>query len=132
MDPLLYFLGIAILVGTGSYFLIQYLDTKRMRDYFLGRGEVLVSSDWQLFGPGWVGERDSRIYSIRYKDRQEKLHMAFAKTSLFSGVFITDDRVMEFADSAETRAKLRAKFKEQERILPNPERTEQDGSSNGG
>lgn len=129
MDPLLCILGMAILVGAGSYFLTQYLDTKRIRDYFSGRGEVLVSADWQFSGPGWLGERDSRIYSIRYKDRQEKLHVAFAKTAMFSGVYITDDRVMEFADAAETIAKLRAKFKEQEQALPNNPREQSESGS---
>lgn len=81
-----------------------------MKEYFAARGETLISFELEPFGPGWFGERDSRIFSIRYRDRDQKLHAAFAKTSMFSGVYLTEDRVIELPDAAEVQAKLRAGF----------------------
>ena len=93
MEPFV-FIFVFVIVAVASYFLTQHLDRSRVHDYLRSRGEELLDFDWALVGPGWLGERDSRIYLITYRDRSGKVHRAFAKTSMLSGVYFTDDTVV--------------------------------------
>lgn len=70
------------------------IDRHRIRGYLRKRGSELHRARWSPFGPGWFGERNARIYKIQYTDSEERLHFAFAKTSLFSGVYLTRDTVI--------------------------------------
>src|SRR5205085_9430864 len=70
------------------------MDRDRVGDYIRARGGQLVSAEWEPFGPGWFGDKSDRIYEVRYVDRQNDLHVAHCKTSLFSGVYLTEDRIV--------------------------------------
>jgi hypothetical protein len=71
------------------------LDGERIAKYVGERGGELLEKSWNPFGKGWFGERSDRIYEIRYRDAKGRVHTATAKTSMFSGVYLTDDRSIE-------------------------------------
>ena len=84
-------------------------DKERVRVYFAERGEELLDITRKRFGPGWRGEKDSRIYQVRYRDKLGNIHQAFCKTSIFSGVYLSEDYVVENLQSyvaRETNATL--------------------------
>jgi hypothetical protein len=79
--------GIALWIGSMS------MDKNRIAAYVEERGGRIVSIDWAPFGKGWFGEKNDRIYEVVYYDREGNQHWATCKTSLFSGVYWTEDRV---------------------------------------
>jgi hypothetical protein len=74
-------------------------DNSRIEDYIRSRGGRLISCNWAPFGKGWFGEKNDRIYSVRYQDVDGHMHEASCKTSLFSGVYFTEDRIVSRAAS---------------------------------
>jgi hypothetical protein len=70
-------------------------DGERVEAYIREMGCELLDKSWDPFGPGWFGEKDSRIYEIVFRDRAGFIHRAHVKTSMFSGVYLTDDRIVE-------------------------------------
>jgi hypothetical protein len=88
------FIAIMIRLVAGSF------DGERVETYIQERGWELVDKSWDPFGPGWFGEKDSRIYQIVYRDQDGNVHQAHVKTSMFSGVYLTNDRIVERAASA--------------------------------
>jgi hypothetical protein len=78
-------------------------DGGRVDRYVRERGGVLVKRRWDPFGPGWFGGKDSRIYQIDYRDREGNLHRAHVKTSMLSGVYLTNDQTVKSARSAEPK-----------------------------
>ena len=77
------------------------IDSDRVESYIRQKGWELVDKSWDPFGPGWFGEKDSRIYQIVYRDNHGNLHKAHVKTSMFSGVYLTNDHVIEQAETLE-------------------------------
>ncbi|MBX7259738.1 MAG: hypothetical protein K1Y02_25505 [Candidatus Hydrogenedentes bacterium] len=97
MEPLLVFAGFAVLaivirLIAGSF------DGDRVEQYVREQGWELLERSWDPFGPGWFGEKDSRIYEIVYRDRQGNTHRAHVKTSMLSGVYLTNDRIVQPAN----------------------------------
>ena len=82
------------------------IDAGRIEDYVHDQGWTLVDRSWDPFGPGWFGEKDSRIYQIVYRDRQGNVHKAHVKTSMLSGVYLTNDHIVEHADTNENEKVL--------------------------
>ena len=76
------------------------LDSDRVEQYIRNMGGELLDKSWAPFGPGWWGEKDSRIYRIVYRDPEGRVHEAHVKTSMWSGVYLTNDRIVE--DSTRT------------------------------
>jgi hypothetical protein len=70
------------------------MDADRIETYLRERRATLIAKSWAPFGTGWVGEKDSRIYEIEYVDRHGETRRATVKTSMFSGVYLTDDRIV--------------------------------------
>ena len=69
------------------------MDRGRIEEYVTGRGGRVVSITWAPFGRGWFGEKNERIYEVVYYDAEGRQHFASAKTSLWSGVYWTEDAV---------------------------------------
>ena len=69
-------------------------DGDRVEAYIQDIGGVLLDKSWDPFGPGWFGEKDARIYAIVYRDRLGNVHRAHVKTSLLSGVYLTNDQIV--------------------------------------
>lgn len=116
------FVGIILLVIfiriiAGSF------DGSRVESYIRSIGGELLDCSWAPFGPGWFGEKDSRIYAIVYRDSAGSVHRAHVKTSGFSGVYLTNDEIIEDSRPAlpaneseeEEKARLRRRLAELER-----------------
>lgn len=82
-------IGIVIRVLAGSF------DGERVEKYVRDMGGEVLDRSWDPFGPGWFGEKDSRIYQIVYRDSGGRVHRAHVKTSMMSGVYLTNDHVIE-------------------------------------
>ena len=98
MEPWLVFIGFVVLVVVirliaGSF------DGERVERYLRENGWELIDRSWDPFGPGWFGEKDSRIYQVVYKDHMGNLHQAHVKTSMLSGVYLTNDRIVQHAST---------------------------------
>ncbi len=112
------FLAIVFRLIAGS------IDGDRVEEYVSKQGWELLDRSWDPFGPGWFGEKDSRIYQIVYRDREGNVHRAHVKTSMFSGVYLTNDNIVEYADRpshryeeslAEENLRLRKRIEELEK-----------------
>jgi len=86
-------LGIIVVVFR---LLADCLDEDRVQTYIEERGGRFLSSTWAPFGKGWAGERNNRIYEVRYLDRDGNEHCAQCKTSMGAGVYFTDDRIVRY------------------------------------
>lgn len=86
--PLVIVVAVVIRLAAGG------LDHDRIREYVEGRGGRVVDANWAPFGPGWFGEKSDRIYRVRYLDRDGHEHEAHCKTSLWTGVYFTEDRIV--------------------------------------
>lgn len=86
---------LAIIITFAARLIAGGFDGDRVEAYVRKRGWELVDRSWDPFGPGWFGEKDSRFYQIVYRDERGDLHRAHVKTSMFSGVYLTNDEVVE-------------------------------------
>lgn len=84
---------LVVAFAIGMWVLGMGLDKNRITDYVRGRGGRVVSISWAPFGKGWFGEKNDRIYEVVYYDASGNQHFATCKTSFWSGVYWTDDRV---------------------------------------
>ncbi len=84
-------LAVVIRMIAGSF------DGERVERYIRSMGCELIDKSWDPFGPGWFGEKDSRIYEVVYRDRAGRVHRAHVKTSMLSGVYLTNDRIIQDA-----------------------------------
>ena len=123
MEPLLVFGGF-ILLAIVFRLIAGGLDGGRVEQYVRARGWELVDRRWRPFGPGWFGEKDSRIYQIVYRDCEGNLHQAHVKTSMLSGVYLTNDQLIQIKSPsappprpglAEENRRLRQRIQELEK-----------------
>lgn len=82
-----------VVAAVGGRVLTHRLDRGRIGDYAQANGWELLECTWSLFGPGWFGSKNARIYRVRFRDREGRVHAAFAKTSALGGVYLTEDRI---------------------------------------
>jgi hypothetical protein len=97
MDKVLIILGF-IALAIVFRLLLGSLDRDRVRAYIGDRGGRLISSTWAPCGKGWFGEKSDRIYEVRYLDGDGNEHEASCKTSMFSGVYFTEDRIVRYGE----------------------------------
>ncbi len=111
------FLFVALIIGIRLW--AGSMDGERIERYVSERGGRLLSREWTPFGPGWFGEKDSRLYAITFVDREGNTHEATCKTSMLSGVYLTEDRIVgsgpgrerdSSADLAEENRRLKAEL----------------------
>ena len=82
------------------WFLIINLDKNRISKYLLNRGDSVVDIAWKIFGKGWISESGkegggNRIYKLTFTDTYGNRKQAWCKTAMLSGVFITDENIVE-------------------------------------
>jgi hypothetical protein len=87
--------AVFIVIAIVFRFMAGGLDSGRVGEYIRSQGGELIDSHWSPFGRGWFGEKNDRIYEVRYRDRLGNIHEATVKTSLFSGVYFTEDRIVQ-------------------------------------
>lgn len=94
----LWFLAIYVVVpcvvGLALLYVSEPFDVRRIRRNLRGRGATLLRCRWSPWGPGWFGTDAERIYEIRYRDGNGRIHQATVKTSVFGGVYYTEDEMM--------------------------------------
>jgi hypothetical protein len=78
------------------------MDGGRIEDHFSEDGKEFISKVWTPLGKGWLGDSSDRIYKVTYKDKEGHIHEAYCKTSMFSGVYITEDKIIEYNKEAMT------------------------------
>ena len=104
MEVLLVVVGI---VGLALVFRLVAgaMDHRRVRAYLSERGGRVIHMHWSPLGKGWFGEKNARIYRVRYRDADGHIHQATCKTSLLAGVYFTEDAIVErvFDASATSR-----------------------------
>ena len=93
VNPNIFFLIIAFVIVTA--FISNYLDKDRIKGYIKEKGGEIVSIEWKIFGKGWFGEKGERIYFIVYKDKYGREFQAWCKTSMFSGVYFTEEKLTD-------------------------------------
>jgi hypothetical protein len=86
---------VALLIGLVVRVLAGSLDQDRVQQYVESRGGKLLTARWAPLGPGWLGEKSDRIYQVRYVDAQGNEHEAHCKTSLWTGVYFTQDSIVK-------------------------------------
>lgn len=91
------FIPVAIVVAILIRFAAGGMDQDRVKQYVEERGGKFLSAEWSPFGPGWFGEKNDRIYQVRYLDHDGNEHEAYAKTSMWTGVYLTEDRIVHYA-----------------------------------
>ncbi|MHC4660763.1 MAG: hypothetical protein ACYS8W_03655 [Planctomycetota bacterium] len=90
--PIIPIAGI-IIVGLLIRYLAGHLDRDRIKDYVHHDGGKIINIEWRLIGPGWFGSQNQRIYEVIFIDRKGRRHQAYCRTSLFSGIYWTEDRI---------------------------------------
>ena len=76
--------------------LLDVMDEGRVRTYISEHQGRLLQCEWKPFGKGWLGDQSDRIYEVRYLDREGNEHHAQCKTSMFSGVYFTEDYIIRY------------------------------------
>ncbi len=88
----LFFIGLAI------YFRARTLakwDEARITDHLHRKNSEFISKEWRPFGKGWLSGGIDRIYQVDYYNEQGQLCEMTVKTSVLSGVYYTNDRVVQ-------------------------------------
>jgi hypothetical protein len=92
-------IGAVLLVAIGIRLLIGGIDRGRVERYIERKGGKLLDASWAPFGPGWFGEKEERIYRVVYQDQDGRRHEAHCKTSMLTGVYLTNDVVVDERES---------------------------------
>ena len=87
-------MALVALVMLGFRLLAGSTDYDRISSHVKTSGGYVTRIHWVPFGPGWFGTKGDRIYEVRYVDREGSFHQAYCKTSAWSGVYFTEDRVI--------------------------------------
>ena len=112
--------GVVLSIALICRLIAGAMDGGRIRSYIMNEGHQLLHKRWAPFGPGWFGERRSRIYDVVYKDHIGRTHQAYIKTSMMTGVYLTGDRVIEDIPNGaleEERARLKERLAEIEQLI---------------
>jgi len=70
------------------------LHVQRIRAHIEEQGGRVIRIDWSPFGRGWFGSKNERIYEVEYEDSNGYAHKAYCKTSMWSGVYWTEDKIV--------------------------------------
>lgn len=93
------------------------MDGDRIEQYIESRGGTLLEKHWAPFGRGWFGEKSDRIYEVRYLDKDGNEHQATCKTSLWSGVYWTEDLIVDYAQPPDSGTATLESLQEENRRL---------------
>ena len=88
------FFFVAIAVAVGIRLIAGSFNHERIREYIENKGGIVKEIQWSPFGPGWFGEKSDAIYEVKYRDRDGNKHLAYCKTSMFTGVYLTEDKII--------------------------------------
>lgn len=84
-------LPVVLLLVVGLRVAADRWDRQRIRRDVEARGGCVLDITWKPFGRGWFGEKNDRVYLVEWEDAARAAHRSWCKTSMFSGVFWTED-----------------------------------------
>jgi hypothetical protein len=96
VSVLYFIIPIAFVVGLYQVYFAAKLDHRRVKAYVEQRGGRFISAASTPYGPGWFGANHVRIYGVRFCDYDGNEHEAFVKTSMWTGVYFTEDRIVRY------------------------------------
>jgi hypothetical protein len=88
---------VAFIIVVGFMFYLRRSNRNNVEKYIESKGGELISQEYAPYGKGWLGEDRNRIFKISYRDKQGNLHESWAKTGVFSGVYLSDDTIVELS-----------------------------------
>src|ERR1017187_4996666 len=106
MHGYIFFVLVAVFIAIMFRLMHGGMDRNRITRYIESRRGRLIDANWMLFGPGWAGKGKARIYEVRYIDKDGNQHRAFCKTSGWSGVYFTEDRIEQSVDAPKAQDSL--------------------------
>jgi hypothetical protein len=86
------FIPVVIVVAITVRIIAGFMDRERIQRFIGERSGRVLEISWAPFGPGWFGARGTRIYAVAYADKEGMRHDVYCKTSMWSGVYFTDDK----------------------------------------
>ena len=98
-------IGAIVALGIAMRLLAGYLDKGRIEMYAAKQGWNILDRRWSPLGSWWFGGTYSRIYRMVYRDPRGNVHKAYVRTSMFSGVYLTGDHIVERAGQSKRRKK---------------------------
>jgi hypothetical protein len=98
------------------------MDRERIRQYVEARRGKVIEATWAPFGPGWFGGNKERIYQVRYLDRDGNVREAYARTSMWTGVYFTEDRITQHAKAPIDEEEVESLEEENRRLREELER----------
>jgi hypothetical protein len=101
MEVILIFIGFAF-VALIVRVIAGSVDHDRVEEYISDRGGRVIEKYWSPFGKGWFGSEHERIYEVKYEDKDGNIHQATCKTSMLSGVYFTEDKIVQYARNTRT------------------------------
>jgi hypothetical protein len=105
------------------------MDYDRVDAYITERGGRVIEKHWNPFGTGWFGEKNARIYNVRYQDAAGNIHEATCKTSMLGGVYFTQDEIVSKVsrpDASSREAQLERENEQLRRQLEDLKRNDQE------
>ncbi len=100
MDMMLLILGMVFIVLV-IRLIAGTMDHDRVGEYIAERGGRVIDKQWKPFGRGWFGSEHERIYDVKYEDKNGNIHQATCKTSIFSGVYFTEDEIVSYGKNGQ-------------------------------
>jgi len=94
---ILIFIVFVIGLAVGFRLILGTWNHERIRKYIADKGGAVTEIQWSPFGPGWFATQDSVIYRVMYRDRDKNEHLAYCKTNIFFGVYLTEDKIIRMA-----------------------------------
>ena len=86
---------VCVVVLLTLFWLTICWDKYRIRRHIRLRGGERISSEWQLFGYGWIGQGSTRAYVVSWVDKKGSEHHATCRTAWLGGVFFAEHVVVE-------------------------------------
>jgi len=87
--------GVSLVLIVLIRWLAGGLDESRIRSYLKDRGGEVLAIRSVPTRPGAVVEGSGRAFLVRHRDKDGQVHEGRFRTSLWEGVHITEDRVVE-------------------------------------
>ncbi len=75
---------LAIIVLFIRIFFVDTWDKDRISDDARKRGWKIKKISWEPFGPGWISEKNDRIYKVELINNNGRTENKYCKTSLNS------------------------------------------------
>ena len=101
MAALIFAIGVfaAFIIHDLWFSLAKKWDENRIEQEIHAMGGEFLAKKWSPFGKGWLGDKSDRIYIVKYLDKEGNEHQTYVKTSMFSGVYFSEDTIIKGADN---------------------------------